>query len=186
MQKYSVNQHLIESVLSWVKSGEIAIPEIQRPFVWNTSKVRDLMDSLYHGYPIGYFIAWKNPNVRLKDGGLSEGKKILIDGQQRITALTAAIIGETVINKDYKKVKIKIAFHPISEKFEVQNSAILKDKSWIPDISAETPMRPPRASISRTKWPFPNPPIAGLHDITPIWSLFFVTSATLPPARATA
>jgi hypothetical protein len=135
MQKYSVNQHLIETLLSWVKSGEIAIPEIQRPFVWDSSKVRDLMDSLYQGYPIGYVIAWRNPNVRLKDGSLSEGKKILIDGQQRVTALTAAILGEYVVSKTYQRVKIKIAFNPITEKFEVQNPAILKDKTWFPDIS---------------------------------------------------
>jgi hypothetical protein len=135
MQKYSVNQHLIETVLSWVKSGEIAIPEIQRPFVWDSSKVRDLMDSLYQGFPVGYVIAWRNPNIRLKDGSISEGKKILIDGQQRVTALTAAILGEYVINKTYQRVKIKIAFNPISEKFEVQNPAILKDKTWLYDIS---------------------------------------------------
>lgn len=135
MQKYSVNQHLIETLLSWVKSGEIAIPEIQRPFVWDSSKVRDLMDSLYQGYPIGYVIAWRNPNVRLKDGSLSEGKKILIDGQQRVTALTAAILGDYVVSKTYQRVKIKIAFNPIFEKFEVQNPAILKDKTWFPDIS---------------------------------------------------
>lgn len=135
MQKYSVNQHLIETLLTWVKSGEIAIPEIQRPFVWDSSKVRDLMDSLYQGYPVGYVIAWKNPNVRLKDGTLSAGKKILIDGQQRVTALTAAILGHYVINKTYKRIKIKIAFNPIDEKFEVQNPAILKDKTWLPDIS---------------------------------------------------
>ncbi len=135
MQKYSVNQQLIETVLAWVKSGEIAIPEIQRPFVWDSSKVRDLLDSLYQGYPIGYVIAWRNPNVRLKDGSMSEGKKILIDGQQRVTALTAAILGEYVINKTYQRVKIKIAFNPLSEKFEVQNPAILKDKTWLPDIS---------------------------------------------------
>ena len=108
MQKYSVNQHLIETILAWVTSGEIAIPEIQRPFVWDASKVRDLMDSLYQGYPIGYIIAWRNPNVRLKDGSTSEGKKILIDGQQRITALTAAILGQYVIDKTYKRIKIKI------------------------------------------------------------------------------
>jgi len=108
-QKYSVNQHLIETILSWVKSDEIAIPEIQRPFVWDATKVRDLMDSLYQGYPIGYLIAWRNPNVKLKDGATAEGKKILIDGQQRVTALTAAILGDYVINKDYKRVKIKIA-----------------------------------------------------------------------------
>lgn len=135
MQKYSVNQQLIETVLAWVKSGEIAIPEIQRPFVWDSSKVRDLLDSLYQGYPVGYVIAWRNPNIRLKDGSMSEGKKILIDGQQRVTALTAAILGEYVINKTYQRVKIKIAFNPLSEKFEVQNPAILKDKTWLPDIS---------------------------------------------------
>lgn len=135
MQKYSVNQHLIETLLSWVKSGEIAIPEIQRPFVWDSSKVRDLMDSLYQGFPVGYVIAWRNPNVRLKDGSLSEGKKILIDGQQRVTALTAAILGEYVIDKTYQRVKIKISFNPITQKFEVQNPAILKDKTWLPDIS---------------------------------------------------
>lgn len=135
MQKYSVNQHLIETLLIWVKSGEIAIPEIQRPFVWDTSKVRDLMDSLYQGYPIGYVIAWRNPNVKLKDGSVSEGKKVLIDGQQRITALTAAILGQYVINKNYQRIKIKIAFNPIEEKFEVQNPAILKDKTWLDDIA---------------------------------------------------
>jgi len=135
MQKYAVNQQLIETLLAWVNSGEIAIPEIQRPFVWDSSKVRDLMDSLYQGYPIGYVIAWRNPNVRLKDGSLSEGKKILIDGQQRVTALTAAILGQYVINKTYERIKIKIAFHPIAERFEVQNPAITKDKTWLPDIS---------------------------------------------------
>ncbi len=134
-QKYSVNQHLIETILSWVKSGEIAIPEIQRPFVWDSTKVRDLMDSLYQGYPIGYLIAWRNPNVRLKDGSTSEGKKVLIDGQQRVTALTAAILGDYVINKEYRKVRIQIAFHPLEERFEVYNTAIAKDNSWIQDIS---------------------------------------------------
>lgn len=134
-QKYSVNQHLIETLLVWVKSGEIAIPEIQRPFVWDASKVRDLMDSLYQGYPVGYVITWRNPNVRLKDGSTAEGKKVLIDGQQRITALTAAILGDYVVNKEYKRIRMKIAFNPIEEKFDVQTPVILKDKTWIADIS---------------------------------------------------
>ena len=80
-----------ENIISWINSGEIAIPEMQRPFVWEASKVRDLMDSLYKGYPVGYIIIWKNPDVKLKDGTFSNGKKIVIDGQQRITALTAAL-----------------------------------------------------------------------------------------------
>ena len=134
-QKYSVNQPLIETLVSWVKSGEIAIPEIQRPFVWSSKKVRDLMDSLYQGYPIGYIISWRNPNIKLKDGSLSEGKKILIDGQQRVTALTAAIIGQQVVNKDYKKIRIKIAFNPLEERFETLTPAIEKDRKWVDDIS---------------------------------------------------
>lgn len=134
-QKYAVNQHLISTLLSWVKSGDIAIPEIQRPFVWDATKVRDLMDSLYQGYPVGYIIAWRNPTVKLKDGSLAEGKKILIDGQQRVTALRAAILGLSVVNKDYKTVKIRIAFNPITERFEVANPAIEKDKTWLADIA---------------------------------------------------
>ena len=108
---------------------------MQRPFVWETSKVRDLMDSLYKGYPVGYLIIWKNPDVKLKDGTLSSGKKIVIDGQQRITALTAAIAGKDVVNQQYKKVRIKISFNPIDEKFEVFNPAIEKDSKYINDIS---------------------------------------------------
>ncbi|GMU96943.1 DUF262 domain-containing protein [Ignavibacterium album] len=134
-QKYSVQQPLIETVLAWIKNNDIAIPEIQRPFVWDASKVRDLIDSLYNGYPIGYLITWKNPDVRLKDGKVAEGKKVLIDGQQRVTALTAAIVGEQVINKDYKRVRIKISFNPLEDKFEVFNTAIAKDNNWIADIS---------------------------------------------------
>ena len=118
-----------------MKSGEIAIPEIQRPFVWDASKVRDLLDSLYKGYPVGYIIVWKNPDVRLKDGSTSSGKKVLIDGQQRVTALTASLLGRKVVNKEYKPVNIAIAFNPRSETFEVSNPAIRKDKAWISDIA---------------------------------------------------
>jgi len=134
LQKYSVNQHLIESLLTWVKSGEIAIPEIQRPFVWDAAQVRDLLDSLYKGYPVGYIIVWKNPNVKLKDGSFSQGKKILIDGQQRVTALSAALIGQSVVNKEYKQVRIRIAFNPKEERFEVTTPIIERDKAWISDV----------------------------------------------------
>lgn len=133
--KYSVNQHPVQTVLTWINSGEIAIPEIQRPFVWNATKVRDFIDSLYRGYPVGYLISWKNPNVRLKDGTTAQGKRILIDGQQRVTALIAALIGERVINKEYKRAHIRIAFHPVEQRFDVANPAIRKDKAWLPDIS---------------------------------------------------
>ena len=135
IQRYSVNQHPVETLLTWIKSNEIAIPEIQRPFVWNAAKVRDFIDSLYRGYPVGYLIAWRNPDIRLKDGSQSTGKRILIDGQQRVTALLAALLGRQVVNKDYKQTRVAIAFHPSDERFEVSNPAIRKDPGWIADIS---------------------------------------------------
>lgn len=135
MSKYSVHQHPVEILLNWIKSGEIAIPEIQRPFVWKASKVRDLIDSLYCGYPVGYIITWRNPDVKLKNGELSSGKKVLIDGQQRITALTAAIVGQRVLNKSYKEITIKIAFNPLTEKFAVLNKAYERSPDWIDNIN---------------------------------------------------
>lgn len=135
LANYEVNNISVESILGWIRDGKVAIPEIQRPFVWKAAKVRDLVDSLYRGYPTGYIITWSNPDTRLKDGTISSGKEVIIDGQQRITALTAALAGQLVVDKDYKKKRIKIAFNPISKKFEVANPAIEKDSTWIEDIS---------------------------------------------------
>jgi len=144
MPRYSVTPHSIDNILTLVKMDEIAIPEIQRPFVWDSTKVRNLLDSLYNGYPVGYLIAWKNPNIRLKDGTSSAGKRILIDGQQRVTALMAALLGREVMTKDYETTRIRIAFHPIEEKFEVRNSAIAKNPSWIEDVA---PVFAPNTSL---------------------------------------
>lgn len=135
MARYSVNNYTVETLLSDIKSGNIAIPEMQRPFVWDSSKVRDLVDSLYKGFPVGYIIVWQNPDVKLKDGTKSIGKKVLIDGQQRITAMAAAIVGQEVLDDHYKWKRIAIAFNPLEEKFEVANNAILKSAKWIPDIA---------------------------------------------------
>ncbi len=134
-QRYSVTPHPIETLLTWVKSGEIAIPEIQRPFVWEATKVRNLLDSLYQGYPVGYLIAWRNHTVKLKDGTTSAGKRILIDGQQRVTALMASLLGIEVLNDDYETVSIRIAFNPQEEAFEVSNPAIRKNVAWLPDVA---------------------------------------------------
>jgi len=134
-QQYSVTPHTVGNILNWVQTGQIAIPEIQRPFVWSASDVRDLLDSLYRGYPIGYLITWQNPTVKLKDGSSASGKRILIDGQQRVTALMTAIQGIQVITKDYEKTKYRIAFNPQTETFEVASPAIQASKEWIHDIS---------------------------------------------------
>jgi hypothetical protein len=138
-EKYSVTQKSISAILGLIESSEIAIPEIQRPFVWKRKQVRDLIDSLYKGYPAGYLIIWQNPNVKLKDGRDSYGKKILIDGQQRVTALMTALLGRSIIDENYEETTIKIAFNPQAqgeeEIFAVQDSAHLKSKKWIPDIA---------------------------------------------------
>ncbi|WP_206832764.1 DUF262 domain-containing protein [Alicyclobacillus fructus] len=134
-QKYTVQQQSIDTVLAWIRAGEIAIPEIQRPFVWTPTKVRNFLDSLWNGFPVGYLITWRNPDVRLKDGTVSLGKRLLIDGQQRVTALMAALLGQEVITKDYRRSRIKISFHPLEERFGVYNSAIAKDATWISDVS---------------------------------------------------
>ena len=143
IEKYTPNSLSVSAILGLIASGDIAIPEIQRPFVWKKTQVRDLLDSLYKGYPTGYLIIWKNPDVRLKDGKMSAGKKILIDGQQRVTALMTAISGIPVTMSNYKKERIKIAFDPFeafsedqdAEIFAVQDSSHLKSKRWIPDVA---------------------------------------------------
>lgn len=143
IEKYVPNSLSVGAILGLIASGDIAIPEIQRPFVWKKTQVRDLLDSLYKGYPTGYLIIWKNPDVRLKDGKMSAGKKILIDGQQRVTALMTAIAGIPVTNSNYRKERIKIAFDPFqafsedrdAEIFAVQDSSHLRSKRWIPDVA---------------------------------------------------
>lgn len=135
MPRYTVNNDTVDDLLSNIKSGTIAIPEMQRPFVWDTSQVRDLMDSLYKGFPVGYIIIWQNPDVKLKDGSIAIGKKVLIDGQQRITAMAAAIVGQEVLDNHYKWKRISIAFNPMDETFEVSNSANQRSSKWIPDIA---------------------------------------------------
>ncbi len=121
MARYSVNNYTVETLLSNIKSGSIAIPEMQRPFVWDSSKVRDLVDSLYKGFPVGYIIVWQNPDVKLKDGTKSSGKKFLIDGQQRITAMAAAIVGQEVLDDHYKWKRISMR---LDLDFEEQMNAL--------------------------------------------------------------
>lgn len=135
MAKYTVQQHAVDTLLNWVKTGQIAIPEMQRPFVWDSTKVRDLMDSLYRGYPIGYLITWQSTDVGLKDGTASNFRQILIDGQQRITAMAAALVGQEIVDKRYRKKRIKIAFNPVTEEFATLTPFIKRDPQWIADIA---------------------------------------------------
>jgi len=139
MQKYEINKYSVSTVLGWIKAKEVAIPEIQRPFVWEARKIRDLIDSLYKGFPVGYLIISQSHDLKLKDGSLSKGQKILIDGQQRVTALMTSILGVTVLDDEYKERVYKIAYNPFAQGeepiFEVQDQSHLKSKKWIEDIS---------------------------------------------------
>lgn len=145
-EKFTNTSLSIKALLGLIEAHDIAIPEIQRPFVWKNVQVRDLMDSLYKGFPTGYIILWKNPNVKLKDGTMSSGKKVVIDGQQRITALMTAIAAQKIFNSDFHETRVKIAFNPFAaldyergnesaEIFAVQTPAHLKNKIWISDIA---------------------------------------------------
>lgn len=145
-EKFTNTSMSIKGLLGLIEANDIAIPEIQRPFVWKNAQVRDLMDSLYKGFPTGYIILWKNPNVKLKDGTLSSGKKVVIDGQQRITAMMTAIAARKIFNSEFQETRVKIAFNPFAaleyeqgneeaEIFAVQTPAHLKSKNWIPDIA---------------------------------------------------
>jgi hypothetical protein len=135
MAKYQVTQSAVTQLLEDVRREHIAIPELQRPFVWDSIKVRDLMDSLYKGYPVGYLITWQSVGAHLKGGQVAAHQQILIDGQQRITALRAAVAGLPVVNKRYKSVRITIAFNPATEEFATLTPVIAKNAEWISDIS---------------------------------------------------
>ncbi len=136
---YKITQYSVSSILGYVENSQIAIPEIQRPFVWKGEEVRALIDSLYEGYPIGYLIVWQNSQVRVRGFGKGGTKKILIDGQQRVTALMAALLGKEVLDEQYQSHRIRIAFNPLAqsgeERFAVCDEKHENDARWISDIS---------------------------------------------------
>lgn len=133
--RYSLHQYSVDTLLNWIRTEEIVIPEIQRPFVWSSNKVRGFIDSLYHGYPVGYLITWPKSEVSLRGGESSNRERVLIDGQQRTMALRAALLGKEVLTKKYREQRIQIAFHPDREEFAVATRAIQRDSRWISDIS---------------------------------------------------
>ena len=119
--------------------GKIGLPDIQRPFVWKNAKVRNLFDSMYRGYPVGYFLFWDAVAVDSKVIGTNQKQKVpqllIVDGQQRLTSLYAVVKGISVVRENYSSELIEIAFNPLEEKFEVADAAIRKNKAYIPNIS---------------------------------------------------
>lgn len=130
----------LSSLLSQIESGQIGLPDIQRPFVWKNAKIRDLFDSMYRGYPVGYFLFWENGEPGTQKSIGTDQKQtvpnlLIVDGQQRLTSLYAVLKGIPVIRENYESEKIEIAFNPIDATFEVADAAIRKDPAFIPDIS---------------------------------------------------
>ncbi|OKH53901.1 hypothetical protein NIES2101_09130 [Calothrix sp. HK-06] len=120
--------------------GEIGLPDIQRPFVWEAAKVRDLFDSMYRGFPAGYLLFWENAhsNNSRQIGSNSKPKiplLLIVDGQQRLTSLYAVLKGRPVLTKDFKEITIQIAFRPTDFTFAVADAAVQKDPEFIPNIS---------------------------------------------------
>jgi hypothetical protein len=130
----------LSKLIEDIDMGEIGLPDIQRPFVWNAAKVRDLFDSMYKGFPVGYLLFWVNGFSDVhRQIGVGPKKKVprllIVDGQQRLTSLYAVLKGRPVLKKDYTIQEVKIAFRPRDAKFEVTDAAIRRDPEFIEDIS---------------------------------------------------
>lgn len=132
--------YTLASLLDQIELGSIGLPELQRPFVWKNAKVRELFDSMYKGYPVGYLLFWQNGGGdAVKTIGVGTHQKIptllIVDGQQRLTSLFAVLKGRMVLREDFTEEYIEIAFNPLDESFKVADAATRKDKRWIPNIS---------------------------------------------------
>lgn len=131
----------LSGLLHYIDIGDIGLPDIQRPFVWPSTKVRDLFDSMYRGFPVGYLLFWANAEVNgskaigMDNKAHSFPSLLIVDGQQRLTSLYAVFKGKPVIDQNYEQKRIEIAFNPIEGKFDVTDAAIRKDPEFIPDIS---------------------------------------------------
>lgn len=128
------------ALVKYIGLGEIGLPDIQRPFVWKNAKVRDLFDSMYKGYPVGYLLFWQSALANASrtigtDNKQKSPRLVIVDGQQRLTSLYAVIKNISVLRENFESEHIQIAFSPLEEKFEVADAAICRDKSFIPDIS---------------------------------------------------
>lgn len=133
----------VEDLLRDVEIGKIGLPDLQRPFVWPDSKVRNLLDSMMKGYPIGYIMLWSSPEDYENTGQIGRNEKIykqpddlVIDGQQRLTALLAAMHGVEIRDKNYSVRRIRIAFNPLTREFAVWTQAYERNPEWISAISS--------------------------------------------------
>lgn len=100
----------VEELVTMIERGELRLPEMQRRYVWRATRVRDLLDSLYRGYPSGAILLWEtDEEVPLQDMAVTQqanpyqSTRLLLDGQQRLTSLSAVIRGEPVQVRNRKR-----------------------------------------------------------------------------------
>ena len=140
-QIFSNTTLTVNQLIEKIDTGELGLPELQRPFIWKDAKVRDLFDSMMRGYPIGYLMLWECPTLEKKKTigtdihNYESPRQVIIDGQQRLTSLYAVMKGKKVINSKYDEKAIVISYCPIKNKFEVGYQATKKDPEWIYNIS---------------------------------------------------
>ena len=147
-------QRSIASLVSDIERDVIALPELQRPFVWEDTKVRDLLDSLFVGYPVGTLVFWHTSDD--KDARALAAEKpglkaptLVIDGQQRLTSLYAVMRGVEVTDKDGEPRKITIAFRPRDGRFEVADAAIRNDPEFLANVTELWSGTRPKPQIRR-------------------------------------
>ncbi len=147
-------QRSIASLMSDIENQVIALPDLQRPFVWEDRKVRDLLDSLFVGFPVGTLVFWHTSNE--KDaralGANNPGLRasiLVIDGQQRLTSLYAIYKGCEIIDKSGAPRTINIAFRPRDGRFEVTDAAIRNDPEFLANISELWNGNRPKPQIRR-------------------------------------
>lgn len=139
---YSRADLKLRQILSEIETGSIGLPDLQRPFVWPDKKVRDLLDSMMKGYPIGFIITWENANSSEGTKQIGElehsykiPNKLIIDGQQRLTSLFAVFKKIKVYTADFTYRNIVISYNPFTNVFDVANSAYEKSADWVYNIS---------------------------------------------------
>jgi hypothetical protein len=141
----------VANLVAMIKSGELRLPEMQRRYVWRGTRVRDLLDSLYRGYPTGTILVWETDReMPTRDLAVAQerpafaGYKLLLDGQQRLTSLSAVLRGEPVTVRNRKR-PIEILFNldhpegPPVEAIEVEDDAAGQDDEPEDEDNDDTP-----------------------------------------------
>lgn len=131
LQSKTINELLID-----IERRRVALPDMQREFIWENTQIRDLVDSLYKNHPIGMILLWQtNPNDNVPITAIDDATKevsnyseLVIDGQQRLTSLL--LVKKGCIFKGAKERTIKLLFNPFEEKFEIEIPPLRNKPDW--------------------------------------------------------